>query len=96
MKNRFLLALGLAALATTTPLITATNEDDYEDLPSTSTAKPVYSDAGNIPIKIAVNDVGQEKDDDQGIEVDDIEGSETVSNTVTDLSIDQKKKSLLI
>ena len=95
MKNRFLLALGLAALATATPLI-ATNEE-YEDQPNTAdVTKPVYSDAGNIPIKIAVNDVGQEKDDDQGIEVDDIDGAETVSLKVPDLSLDQKKKSLLI
>lgn len=96
MKQRFLLAIGLTALTATTPIMATSN--DYEDITGDSSASnPVYSDAGNIPIKIAVNDVGQETDDDQGIESsDDIEGSETVSLAVPDLSIDQKKKSLLI
>lgn len=96
MKQRFLLAIGLTALTATAP-IAATN-GEFEEQPSTADAtNPVYSDAGNIPIKIAVNDVGQETDDDQGIESsDDIEGSETVSLAIPDLSIDQKKKYLLI
>ena len=102
MKQHFLLALGLTAIAATTP-ISATS-DDFEESPSTAnTSREIYSDTGNIPIKISVNDIGQESNDDQGIEsADGIEGAEVLQQTQDeraispDLSIDQKKKSLLI
>lgn len=94
MKHNFLLAMGLLAFATTTSTVALS--DDSEDVPSDHQSNhEVYSDAEHIPIKIAVNDIGQE--DDQSIEgSDEIDGSETVSLTIPDLSPDQKKNSFPI
>lgn len=94
MKHNFLLALGLLTLAANTQIIAISY--DFDEFPSDHQSNhEVYSDAENIPIKIAVNDIGQE--DDQGIEgTDEIDGSETVSLATPHLSFDQKKNSLPI